>query len=58
MKSEKGKELEKERHDLINEREVEDNIKDKNDHYSSNVKRKYHFTIREIQFIILLKNIW
>ena len=45
--SEKGKELEKERQDLINEREVEDNIKDINEYYSSNAKRRHHFTISE-----------
>lgn len=44
---EKGQELEKERQDIINEREVEDNIKNINDQYSSNVKRRHHFTISE-----------
>ena len=47
MERVKGKELKKERQDLINKREVEDNIKDINEYYSSNAKRRHHFTISE-----------
>ena len=37
----------KEKEDILNQREVEDNIKDINQNYSKDIKRRHHYTIED-----------